>query len=160
MRIGIYPGSFDPLTYGHLDIIERASRLCDTLIVAIAKNSAKKPFFSVEERIDLLRNTLEGPGNVEIVAFEGLLADYCLSRGVNFIVRGVRSITDLEYETPIAAINRKLAPGIETIFLLAREEHSFVASAIVREIAAYRGDLGSLVPPYVAEKILQRQNNH
>lgn len=156
MRIGIYPGSFDPLTNGHLDIIERAMLLCDKLIIAIARNSAKQPLFTVEERIELLRNCCTGNANVEIVAFEGLLVDYCRENDVTFIIRGLRALVDFEYEYAIALMNKKLAPALDTVFLMSRAEYSFVSSNIVKEAASYGGDITSLVPQFVTNKLREK----
>jgi pantetheine-phosphate adenylyltransferase len=157
MRIGVYPGSFDPLTYGHLDIIERAVRLCDKLIVAVAYNSAKEALFTVNERIDLIENCCNGKfDNLEVVSFSGLLAEYCNRNKISFIVRGLRSVTDFDYEMSIAFANRRLAANTETIFLMTREENSFISSQIVREIASYHGDISSLVPQFVQKKIQEK----
>lgn len=155
MQIGIYPGSFDPLTYGHLDIINRGKKVCDLLIIAVAKNSEKNCLFSVNERINIIQDCCDDEG-IEITTFDGLLADYCMERNVSFILRGIRSVSDFEYENPIAVVNRKLAPEVETLFLMADAGAAFVSSRIVREIASYGGDLSSLVPPRVAEKIQRR----
>ncbi len=153
MRIGIFPGSFDPLTNGHLDIIERAKRLCDSLVVAIAVNRAKNTLFSVEERTEIINNYYRDDTEVEVVHFNGLLIDYCRSRSIGYIIRGVRNITDFEYEMAIASVNSKLAPGIETIFLMTKGEYAFISSNMVREIASFKGDVTSLVPQFVADKI-------
>lgn len=153
MRIGIYPGSFDPLTNGHLDIIERAKGICDKLVVAIAINRAKKPLFSSEERIEIINNFYKDDSAVEVVSFDGLLIDFCREQKIEYIVRGVRNITDFEYEMAIASVNSKLAPKIETVFLMTRGEFSFISSNMVKEIATFRGDITSLVPRFVAEKI-------
>jgi pantetheine-phosphate adenylyltransferase len=159
MRIGIYPGSFDPLTHGHLDIIERAQGICDKLIIAIAKNSAKKPLFSVDERVEIIKNCCRGKDRIEVVAFEGLLAEFCMKKNITFIIRGLRSTTDFEYEFAIAAVNRMLAENIETLFLMTRGEYSFISSNMVREIAGYRGDVSALVPQFVLQKIQQKFSN-
>lgn len=156
MRIGIYPGSFDPLTKGHLDIIERATGLCDKLIVAVAKNSAKKALFSEEERIEIINNCCKNIENVEVATFEGLLVDYCKKEGVSFIVRGLRSTTDFEYEYSIATANRNLAPEIETVFFMTKGEYFFISSNIVKEIASYEGDITTLVPQFVVKKLQQK----
>lgn len=153
MRIGIYPGSFDPLTNGHADIINRSKGLCDKLIIAVAKNSAKKPLFSIEERIEIINNYCQDAGNIEVVSFDGLLVDYCREQKVSFIIRGLRSTTDFEYEFTIASANSKLAPEIETVFLMTKGEHFFISSNIVREIASYKGDITPLVPQFVVSKI-------
>ncbi len=156
MRIGIYPGSFDPLTKGHLDIIERSSGLFDKLIVAVANNSAKKALFSVDERMEIINNCCINIKNLEIVTFDTLLVDYCKDRAVSFIIRGLRSTTDFEYEYTIATANRNLAPEIETIFLMTKGEYFFISSNIVKEIASYKGDITSLVPQFVVKKIQQK----
>ncbi|MCX7678410.1 MAG: pantetheine-phosphate adenylyltransferase [Spirochaetes bacterium] len=157
MRIGIYPGSFDPLTNGHLDIIERAKRICDHLIVAVARNSAKRSLFTIEERLDMLKHCCQSLYNgIEIVTFEGLLAEYCKKRHVNFIVRGLRAIVDFEYEYAIALMNKKLAPDIETVFMMAKGEYSFLSSNIVKEVASLGGDISTLVPQFVQQKLQEK----
>jgi len=157
MRIGIYPGSFDPLTNGHLDIIGRAKQICDRLIIAIAKNSAKQPLFSVQERLEMISRCCHCEGSsVDTVAFEGLLVDFCRAQGVSLIFRGLRAIVDFEYEYAIALMNKKLAPGIETVFLMAQSEYSFVSSNMVKEVASYGGDITSLVPQFVNEMLQHR----
>ncbi|MBP7583439.1 MAG: pantetheine-phosphate adenylyltransferase [Spirochaetes bacterium] len=154
MRIGIYPGSFDPLTNGHLDIIERSKKICDRLIIAVARNSAKNALFSIDERLEILRECCRCEGSeIGIVSFDGLLADYCKDNGVNFIVRGLRAIVDFEYEYAIALMNKKLAPDIETVFMMSRGEYSFISSNIVKEVASYGGDVSTLVPQFVQKKL-------
>ena len=157
MRIGIYPGSFDPLTYGHLDIIERAVKICDKLIVGVFINSAKKSLFSQEEReIILKRCCSEISTNIEIVSFNGLLVDFCRNNNISCMIRGLRAVSDFEYEITIASLNKRLAPDIETIFLMGKDENLFISSTLVKEIAAYNGDISTLVHPYVAESIRQK----
>lgn len=154
MRIGIYPGSFDPLTYGHLDIIERATKICDRLIVGILINSAKKSLFDLEERIEILKHCCnEYDKNIEVISFGGLLVDYCSHNDISFIIRGLRAVSDFEYEITLASINRRLAANVETVFLMARDENLFVSSSLVKEVAMYKGDISTLVPPYVADRI-------
>ncbi|HNR87631.1 MAG TPA: pantetheine-phosphate adenylyltransferase [Spirochaetota bacterium] len=157
MRIGIYPGSFDPLTNGHLDIIERAKRLCDRLIIAVARNSSKKPLFSIEERMDMLRACCDtGDNTIEVATFDGLLVDFCKNSDVSFIVRGLRAIVDFDYEYAIALLNRQLAPDIDTIFLMTKGEYSFISSNIVREVASYGGDVSSFVPQFVQQRLQEK----
>lgn len=153
MRIGIYPGSFDPLTNGHLDIIRRATQLFDTLYVAVARNSAKEPLFTVEERLEIIQECCEGNGIIKVVSFEGLLADFCLKNDVSFIVRGLRAIADYEYEQALAVMNKKLTPGLETLFLTATPEFSFVSSRMIKEVASYGGSISSLVPEPVVSRL-------
>lgn len=157
MRIGIYPGSFDPLTNGHIDIIERAGQLCDKLIIAVAKNTSKNPLFSMEERLEMLEICCSGHNSqLEIVAFEGLLVEFCRGRNVSFIIRGLRALVDFDYEYAIALMNRKLAPEVETVFLMARSEYSFVSSNIVKEVAYFGGDISTLIPQYVHKKLQEK----
>ncbi|MCG9895180.1 MAG: pantetheine-phosphate adenylyltransferase [Fimbriimonadaceae bacterium] len=156
LRKVLYPGSFDPPTLGHLDIIERASRLGERLVVGIGINSEKSGWFSVEERLEMLRACTAHLPNVEIAAFEGLLIHFAQQKGCSVMVRGMRAVTDFDYEFRIAMANRTLAPEIETVFLLARDEYSFLASSIVREVARLGGDVTAFVPPAVAESIARR----
>lgn len=145
----IYPGSFDPPTFGHLDIAERASRLFDELIVAVGTNSEKQPFLSVAQRIESLTECMAGLKNVRVSSFDGLLVDFAEAQGCRVIVRGLRAVSDFEYEFRVAMANRRLRPAIETLFLMSRDEHSFLASSVVREVARLGGDTSSFVPPVV-----------
>jgi pantetheine-phosphate adenylyltransferase len=152
----IYPGSFDPITNGHLDLIARGSRLVDRLIVAILSNEAKQPLFSVEERVDMLEEVLKPYPNVEVGLFGGLLVDYAAERGANLILRGIRAISDYEYELQMALMNRRLRPSIETAFLMAGEAYSFISSHLVKEVASLGGKVSDLVPPTVEARLQQR----
>lgn len=157
MRIGIYPGSFDPLTNGHLDIFERSQKICDKLIITAARNIQKNPLFSIEERLEIIKKCCESDEcEIEITTFDGLLVDFCREKGVDFIIRGIRALNDYEYEYAIALMNRRLAPAIETIFLMARSEYSFISSNMVKEVASYGGDVSTLVPPFVNQKITEK----
>lgn len=156
MLVGIYPGSFDPLTYGHLDIVERALKICDKLVVGILINSSKDSLFTVEERIEILKECCKDFNTIDVIAFGGLLVDYCRENGVNSIIRGLRAVSDFEYEITLASINRRLAPDVETIFLMGRDENLFVSSTLVKEVARYHGDISTLVPPFVASRIQQK----
>jgi pantetheine-phosphate adenylyltransferase len=156
--IAIYPGSFDPITNGHLDLIARGSRLVDRLIVAVLQNGRKKPLFSVEERGEMLKEVVKPYANVEVSSFNGLLVDYAAARGANLILRGIRAISDYEYELQMALMNRRLAPGVETVFLMAGEEYSFVSSQLVKEIASLGGDVSGLVPVEVDQRLKRLVN--
>lgn len=154
--VAIYPGSFDPITNGHLDLIERAARLFDRLIVAILRNEGKEPLFTAEERVEMLRQVLRDYANVEVDSFEGLLVDYAARRGAGVIVRGIRAVSDYEYELQMALMNRRLAPQIETVFLMAGEAYSFISSRLVKEVASLGGDISGLVPPVVEARLRER----
>lgn len=158
MLVGIYPGSFDPLTYGHLDIIERALNICDKLVVGVLINSSKGSLFTVEERVEILQECCKDFNTIEVISFGGLLVDYCKENGVNSIIRGLRAVSDFEYEITLASINRRLAPDVETIFLMGRDENLFISSSLVKEVARYHGDISTLVPPFVASRIRQNLN--
>jgi pantetheine-phosphate adenylyltransferase len=154
-RIAVYPGSFDPITNGHLDIIERARKLCDRLILAVLVNDEKKPLFSVAERIRMIRaNVASGSGGrVEAEKFSGLLVDFAKEAKAQMIVRGLRAMSDFEYEFQMALMNRRLEPRIETVFLMAKEEYSYVSSRLVKEVARLGGDIRSLTPPGVTKAL-------
>jgi len=145
-KIALYPGSFDPFTYGHLDILERACRIFDTVIVTIARNSSKKALFSSEEKKALVEACTGHLPNVRIEIFEGLLVDYARTSGAGALVRGLRQVSDFDYEFRMAFANRRLAPDIETVFLMTSERHALISASIVREIHSHRGDITSFVP--------------
>lgn len=148
-NLAIYPGSFDPPTLGHLDVIERAARLFDTLIVAVGVNSQKRPLLSVEDRMEALRQSTIHLPNVTVDGFSGLLVEYVQSQGAKSIVRGLRATADFEYEFQMAMVNRRLNPNIDTVFLMTKWEHSYLSSSIVREVAVLGGDYSGLVSPAV-----------
>ena len=154
--IAVYTGSFDPLTLGHQDIIRRALRLADRLVLGVANNSGKSPLFTLEERVALLRQETEGLGAVEVREFSGLAVDFARAVGARFIVRGLRSGSDLDYERPMAAMNATMAPEIETIFLAAAPAFAHIASSLVKDVARGGGDVDLFVPPAVAAQIRAR----
>ncbi len=156
MLRAIYPGSFDPVTYGHLDMITRASKICDELIVGVLQNKAKTPLFSVEERVKMLREVTKELKNVKVVPFEGLLIDFAKEIDAQVIVRGLRAITDFEYELQMSQTNRKLDDTVETIFLTTSLEYSFLSSSTVKEVASFGGDISQFLPPYVADKVTEK----
>ena len=155
-RVAIYPGSFDPLTNGHLDVLFRARRLADRVIVAILENDAKKPLFSVEERIEMIREIVGSDAGVSVRSFSGLLVDFAAQSGATLLVRGLRAISDYEYELQMALMNRRLAPAIETVFLMAKEEYSYVSSRLVKEVARLGADVSGLVPEPVRHRLEER----
>jgi pantetheine-phosphate adenylyltransferase len=151
--IAIYPGSFDPVTNGHLDLIERGQKMFDLLIVAVLRNTEKQPLFSVPERIEMLREVTKKWAEVEVDVFDGLLVDYARKRKAGVILRGIRAISDYEFELQMALMNRKLEPRLETVFMLPGEAYSYLSSRLVREIAQHGGPLDGLVPPEVARRL-------
>ena len=158
MRTAIYPGSFDPLTNGHLDVIQRAAKLFDRIIVAVASNASKSPLFTLQERADLVARTLAdmGAANVEVDRFDGLLVDYVARRGGCAVVRGLRAVSDFEFEFQLALMNRKLNESVETIFLMPKDTYSFLSSRLVKEIARLGGDVSAFVPAHVREALRSR----
>ena len=151
MSVAVYPGSFDPITNGHLDVITRASRVFERVIVAVLANPRKQPLLPVDQRIEIIRRALAGDGasgdRIEVDSFEGLTVDFCRSRGAQFIVRGLRAISDFETEMQLAHNNRKLAPEVDTVFFMTALEHGYVSSSLVKEIAQFGGDVSEMVPP-------------
>ena len=156
----ICPGSFDPVTLGHLDVITRSSKLFDRVIVGVLVNSSKSPIFSIEERIELLKEVTQDLNNVEIVSFNGLLAQYCEEHGVDAIVKGLRAVTDFEYEFQMALTNKKLNPNLETLFLTADANSMYLSSSMVREVASMGGDIRNFVPACIHDKIVGRLRNN
>ena len=156
MRRAVYPGSFDPVTFGHLDIIRRSAVLVDELIVGVLTNSAKTPLFSAEERVNILADVTKDIGNVTIKAFDGLTVDFARNCGAQFMVRGLRAITDFDYELQMSQTNRILRSDIDTIFLSTSLEYAYLSSTTVKEIASYHGDISKFVPESVIEKIYQK----
>jgi len=154
--VAVYPGSFDPITNGHLDLIQRCAPLVDRLVVAVLRNAHKNPLFSLEERVDMLEDVLAPYPNVEVDSFDGLLVDYARQNGAQLLLRGIRAISDYEYELQMALMNRRLAPEIETMFMMAGEAYSFISSKLVKEVVGLGGNIGGLVPASVEEKLRQR----
>jgi pantetheine-phosphate adenylyltransferase len=157
MRRAIYPGSFDPVTNGHLDVIDRARKLFDEVIVAIAHNDQKQPLFSLSERLDFLRGTLGNLEGVHVAPLEGLLVDFAVEQKATAVIRGLRAISDFEFEFQMALMNRKLEPTVETIFLMPKEEYTYLSSRIVKEIARLGGDIAKFVPPAVVEAFARKE---
>ncbi len=156
MKRAIYPGSFDPCTLGHLDIIKRASKMVDELVVGVLINKAKTPLFSTEYRVSMLKEVVRDLPNVKVESFEGLLADYAREKDANIIVRGLRVVTDFEFELQVAQTNRMLNSDLETVFLTTSLEYSYLSSTTVRETAAFGGDVSKFVPPELTDKIYER----
>jgi pantetheine-phosphate adenylyltransferase len=156
IRRAVYPGTFDPITNGHEDLIQRASRLFDEVIVAVAQSSAKRPFFSLDERVGLAREVLEPYKNVSVQGFTGLLSEFVKQHDAGVIVRGLRAVSDFEYEFQLAGMNRRLAPGVETLFLTPSDKYLFLSATIVREIAVLGGDVSAFVHPVTVKRMREK----
>jgi len=156
MRRAIYPGSFDPVTNGHLDVIGRARKLFDEIVVAVAHNDEKQPLFSLEERLALLRDALDKIDHVHVAQFDGLLVDFAVAQKANAVIRGLRAVSDFEFEFQMALMNRKLEDSVETIFLMPKEEYTYLSSRLVKEIARLGGNVSGFVPGPVAEALAKK----
>ena len=159
MRIAVYPGSFDPLTNGHLDVIMRASRQFDKLIVSVVRNPSKNPLFSEEERAEIIKHATKDLPNVEVDYFDGLLTHYVETKGANTIIKGLRAMADFEYEFQMALMNRQLNPNIETMFLMTHSKYAYLSSSMVKEVFMLGGDISELVIPYVKAKLKEKFQN-
>ncbi len=156
MRVAIYPGSFDPVTNGHLDLIQRGLLLFDQLVVAVADNPDKRPLFAGAERLEMVRSTVEDRKRMEFLLFSGLLADLAKERQACAIIRGVRAVSDFEFEFQMALMNRKLAPGTETVFLMPSEKYTYLSSNLIKDISRFNGDVSSFVPEMVRRKLQEK----
>lgn len=156
MKTAIYPGSFDPVTFGHIDIIHRAAGMADRLIIGVLQNSSKSPLFSMEERVNMLKEACKDLSNVEVMCFDGLLVDFAKEIGANVIVRGLRAVTDFEYELQWAQSNRAVYPAIDTVFLVTNVQYSYLSSSVVREYASHGGDVTAFVPDFVVELLREK----
>ena len=156
MAIAVYPGSFDPVTLGHMDIIERTAHMMDRVIIGVLQNNSKTPLFSVKERVNMLESVTSHLDNVKVESFDGLLVDFVHRCGAGVIVRGLRAITDFEYELQMAQTNRVIAPDIDTVFLTTNLKYSYLSSSIAKEIAAYGGDIDAFLHPLIAEKVREK----
>ncbi len=157
MKTALYPGSFDPVTFGHLDIIKRASMMFDEVIVAVMVNSAKTPLFTLDERVKMLKESVKDLPNVRIESFGGLLIDYCKAHDIHIVIRGLRAITDFEYELQIAQTNKELSHNqVDTVFLTTSLKYSYLSSSVVKEIASYNGDVTMCVPDFIAERLYEK----
>ena len=156
-RVAIYPGSFDPLTNGHVDIIERGARIFDAIIVAILANVEKTPLFTENERITIIRDVFKAHENVQVEAFSGLLVDYAQLKKATVLVRGLRAVSDFEYEFQMALMNRHLAPGLETVFMMPDEKYTYISSRLIKEVFTLGGEISGLVPAVVEEKLRAKQ---
>lgn len=160
MAIGIYPGSFDPVTKGHLDVIRRASKIVDQLLVAVLVNNTKSPLFTTEERVDMLCRVTEGLDNVRVVSYQGLTVDMARKYGATVMIRGLRAVTDFEYELQIAQTNHIIAPDIDTIFLTTNLKYAYLSSSIVKEVSYYDGDISHFVPEEIVELVQNKMRSH
>lgn len=158
MLRAVYPGSFDPVTYGHLDVIQRSTKIVDELIVGVLNNNAKMPLFSVEERVKMLEEVTRELPNIRVVPFDGLLINFAREMEANFVIRGLRAITDFEYELQMSQTNHKLEPEIETVFLTTNLQYSYLSSTTVKEVAAFGGDVTQFVPEVVAARLGEKMN--
>ena len=156
MKIAIYPGSFDPITNGHVDILKRAAVVFDKVIIAVSVNSQKVPLFSIEERVELARSIFSDYKNVEVATFTGLLAEYAKSVGAKTIIKGLRAVSDFEYEFQMAHMNKKINPDVETMFMMSNQKYSYLSSSIVKEVGRLGGDLTDLVPEQIIDEIYKR----
>ena len=163
IHIGLYPGTFDPLTLGHIDMIERASHICDQLIIGVAENSGKSPLFSLSQRlnfvqkqVDYIQQKEKGISNIKVESFTGLLTDFARQKGASFIIRGLRAVSDFEYEFQLANMNRAMSPDLESVFLTPKAKFSFLSSTLVREIASMGGEISSFVDPVIEEALKKR----
>lgn len=156
MKIAVYPGTFDPITYGHIDVIGRAREIFDRVIVTVARNNAKEPLFDDAERVEMIREVVKDYPNVEVESFNGLLVEYARRKKASAIVRGLRAVSDFEYEFQMALTNRKLADSVTTVFLMPHEKYTYLNSSIVREIALLGGDVSEFVPPNVQRRLLKK----
>ncbi|WP_445488449.1 pantetheine-phosphate adenylyltransferase [Niallia sp. 03133] len=157
--IAVCPGSFDPITYGHIDIIKRGAKVFDQVFICVLNNSSKKPFFSVEERLALIKEVTKDIPNVKITSYEGLLIDYAKSIQANAIIRGLRAVSDFEYEMQITSVNRVLSDEIETFFIMTNNQYSFLSSSIVKEVSKYNGDISELVPSVVEQALKKKYDS-
>ncbi len=160
MRIFVYPGSFDPVTNGHLDIIDRASKICDALVVAVLVNRTKTPVFSMEERISFLNEVLGDRSNIRVLPFSGLLVDFVKEQKATTVIKGLRAVSDFEYEFQMALLNKNLNPEIETLFMMTNIRYSYLSSSAVRELASYGGNIRDLVPEAIVDKIYKKYNQN
>ena len=158
-RLVIYPGSFDPPTNGHLDLIQRAAAMFAHVVAAALKHDAKSPLFTIEERLEMLRESVADLPNVSVDSFDGLLVDYARKRGARLILRGIRAVSDYEYELQMALMNRQLYPELETIFMPAAETYSYLSSRLVKEVARFGGDVSGVVPPHVEARLRAKRSN-
>ncbi len=157
-RVAVVPGSFDPITYGHLDIIERSSKVFDKLYISVLRNSSKQGLFDIDERLELIRATTKNLENIEVVSFDGLLIDFCHTVNARAIIRGLRAVSDFEYEMQLTSMNRKLDSSIETIYMMTNNNYSFISSSIVKEVAKYGGKVEDVVPPVVETALAKKFN--
>ena len=157
MKLAVYPGSFDPLTNGHVDIIERGTRLFDKIIVAVLVNVDKSPLFTIQERVEIVRDVFKTSPNVEVDTFDGLLVDYVASRHADVIVRGLRALSDFESEFQMALMNRRLSPEVETVFMMHAEQYTYISSRMIKEVFSLGGQVRGLVPAIVESKLRQKQ---
>lgn len=157
-RVAIYPGSFDPITNGHLDLIRRAAPQFEELVVAVLRHDTKDADFPLPERLEMIRKSVDGLANVRVASFDGLLVDFARQQNASLIVRGIRAVSDYEYELQMALMNRKLAPGVETVFMLPGEAYGYLSSRLVKEVCQHGGEIDDFVPPHVAEALRARRD--